>query len=412
MHLSSHDSFHQLPPAIGSFNYLLQGGFSKFSGIYLNYSNDNIIMNNNFSKSDDGILLDSSNSNTVFNNTFSGYNLYSLGIGLKNSTNNLISDNTICNCPHGGIELGFASSNNIILNNTFKSCGLCVWRYEKNTVEGNTVNDKPLIYLENVSQIEINHAGQVILLNCEHIKVIGCNLSSASIGIDLLNSSNCVIENNICRDNFCGGIDLFDDSSNNIVLNNIIGNNFWGIFLTSYASNNKIVNNICENNYIGIDLVRGTNNNTIYLNNFISNGDNVRSYSSTNIWNSKEKITYIYRGNTYTSYLGNYWSDYTGTDANNNGIGDSPYSIDDRGGDIDQDYYPLMTWSDHYFNSLPHPLPLPPPTSTLTPAPRPTLTLTPRPTPTLAPRPTLRPTATLFEKIEGLIAAIRVGVGI
>ena len=322
-----------------------------------------------------------------------------------NSTNNLISDNTICNCPHGGIELGFASSNNIILNNTFKSCGLCVWGYEKNTVEGNTVNDKPLIYLENVSQIEIDNAGQIILINCELIKVIGCNLSSASIGVDLLNSSNCVIENNICRDNFCGGIDLHDYSSNNIVLNNIIENNFWGIFLTSYASNNKIVNNICENNYIGIHL-RDTNNNRIYLNN-LNNDCNVQSYNSCNIWNSKEKITYSYNGKSHTKYLGNYWSDYTGTDANKNGIGDSPYSIDDRGGDVDQDYYPLMTWSEHYFIYPPHPiptLPTPPPTSTLTPTPRPTLTL--------APRPTLRPTATLFEKIEGLIAAIRVGVGI
>ena len=35
MHLSSHDSFHPLPPVIGSFNYLLQGGFSKFSIIIM-----------------------------------------------------------------------------------------------------------------------------------------------------------------------------------------------------------------------------------------------------------------------------------------------------------------------------------------------------------------------------------------
>jgi hypothetical protein len=29
VHLSSHDSFHQRPPVIGSFNYLLQGRFFK-----------------------------------------------------------------------------------------------------------------------------------------------------------------------------------------------------------------------------------------------------------------------------------------------------------------------------------------------------------------------------------------------
>ncbi|MDD3792425.1 MAG: hypothetical protein PHY74_04775, partial [Candidatus Bathyarchaeota archaeon] len=35
---------------------------------------------------------------------------------------------------------------------------------------------------------------------------------------------------------------------------------------------------------------------------------------------------------------GNYWSDYTGTDDNTDGIGDTPYIIDA----LNQDRYPLM----------------------------------------------------------------------
>jgi PKD repeat protein len=98
----------------------------------------------------------------------------------------------------------------------------------------------------------------------------------------------------------------------------------------------------------------GTNSNIIYLNNFINNNDNVRSSYSTNIWiwNSTSPITYTYNGNTYTNYLGNYWDDYTGSDADGDGIGETPYNIDS-----DADKYPLM---EPFENYLQHPENLPP----------------------------------------------------
>jgi uncharacterized repeat protein (TIGR01451 family) len=58
---------------------------------------------------------------------------------------------------------------------------------------------------------------------------------------------------------------------------------------------------------------------------------------SSNIWNSPQPITYTYNGSEYVNYLGNYWSDYSGTDTNNDGIGDVSYSINSE-----NDYYPLM----------------------------------------------------------------------
>jgi hypothetical protein len=60
-----------------------------------------------------------------------------------------------------------------------------------------------------------------------------------------------------------------------------------------------------------------SSNNKIYLNNFLNNGNNVYSSDSTNIWNSTLPLQYLYNGNQYTNYLGNYWDDYTGEDANN-----------------------------------------------------------------------------------------------
>jgi parallel beta-helix repeat protein len=116
-----------------------------------------------------------------------------------------------------------------------------------------------------------------------------------------------------------------------------------GIYLY-HSDHCSISNNICSNNDgYGIYL-DDSENNRIYLNNFVNNGDNVHSYRSTNTWNSPETITYTYNGSTYAKYLGNYWSDYTGNDTNNDGIGDTPYSINSN-----NDIYPLIQPWENYF---------------------------------------------------------------
>jgi nitrous oxidase accessory protein NosD len=89
-----------------------------------------------------------------------------------------------------------------------------------------------------------------------------------------------------------------------------------------------------------------SSNNKIYFNNFINNTDNVDSYISTNIWHSPLEITYTYDGTTYKSYLGNYWDDYKGTDADGDGIGDTHYSIDSEKDESDE--YPLMKPFENY----------------------------------------------------------------
>jgi len=157
------------------------------------------------------------------------------------------------------------------------------------------------------------------------------------IGAYLSNISN----NNISDNDY--GIKFRYSSNNNTLSNNIVLNNGIGIYIES-SDNNTLTNNTVSNSGLGIRISSSTNN-TIYLNNFVNSIQNAFSLNSANTWNSTEKINYTYHNINYTNYMGNYWDDYTGSDTNNDGIGDTiSYNIDS-----DKDDYPLMERFENYF---------------------------------------------------------------
>ncbi|MCM1987633.1 NosD domain-containing protein [Methanococcoides seepicolus] len=90
-----------------------------------------------------------------------------------------------------------------------------------------------------------------------------------------------------------------------------------------------------ENDVIGVN--QPITNCQFYLNNFMDCVE-VRNWGTPN---TTSQVTYTYRGATYTGYLGNYYSDYTGTDSNGDGVGEDvfvPYIGNN-------DTFPLMgTW--------------------------------------------------------------------
>lgn len=170
-------------------------------------------------------------------------------------------------------------------------------------------------------------------------------------GLGLSNSTYNVFSRNKVWSDSLGysGIDLMWSTDNVFFRNEISG--FSSGFRFWFSSENLIIANTIADSFRSISL-GGSYNNKIYLNNFVENklwspyvwDDYVdRNYRdaypnmapATNLWDNGS--------------LGNYWENYNGTDANGDGIGDSPYILrsDPSHGILDliygQDNFPLMT---------------------------------------------------------------------
>jgi parallel beta-helix repeat protein len=144
----------------------------------------------------------------------------------------------------------------------------------------NTVNGKPLVYLEDAKSQAVVDAGQVVLVNCDDIQVQNLNLSYTTIGVELWNTNHTLVShNNLTRDSEYGVFLTHSCSYNTISENNItLGDmsiNQAGIMLEyscnyNTISDNKVTASIGVGS--GVGLVNSCGGNSISGNVFVGVG--------------------------------------------------------------------------------------------------------------------------------------------
>ena len=292
-------------------NFTIRDGTTGIRAV--NGRGGNVIEDCNLYSNDVGILFDS----TPFNNIIRcDITSTSQDIKLANSDYNYIRNCSIRGAD-SGIYLDRSSWNDIYY---------CSFRFNDNAVylynsDNNTIASCYMEMKQTISSWPPTPIVGIQMVDSDYNLISLCNIFNATdYAIQMSSSTN-----------------------NHIICCNIWENNA-GIYLVG-SSYNVIEENYFYNNTMpAITIDRSSRNNSVYCNDFITNGWGIKGEDVSQVYDDGENNIW-YKAMTDSLFVtatgeGNYWCDYDGRDANNDGVGDTPYNI--SGSAESQDIYPLM----------------------------------------------------------------------
>lgn|GEM_PF-4045197 len=175
-------------------------------------------------------------------------------------------------------------------------------------------------------------SGTGIDISADNVIIQGFRVANASKGIYIHDCSRAMITGSAIIDNNYG-IVLTGCVGCNIMNNTVTGNHNNGINIGDSSGNSVYMNKVSGDLY-GITLTGSSVSNVIYMNTLQGNtGANGLGNGQLNYWNSTVPITYGYGGKQFSSFLGNYWDNLAGTDANKDGIIDTSMILAVNNGD-------------------------------------------------------------------------------
>ena len=279
-------------------------GISVVALFDMNGKHNRIINNTIINSTGYGIQCQGSYTN-IINNTIKNTGYSGIDSRGGNCDHNIVINNTIKDSPHG---IRFTGTNITLSGNIMENSG--IYCHEDTSIQtadykidtSNLANGKPIYYYynkTNLKNINFTNAGQIFLNGCNNSLIEGYNFSNVPMGLII---------------SYCFNLSI---------LNNHFTNTGYSSVRMAYTTNSRIYNCSFLNNWQGIELFSSSQN-TFYCNNFTNSQLRHALNHYTNNWDNGS--------------IGNSWDDYTGLDLNNDGIGDSTYSI--LGGGTDR--YPIF----------------------------------------------------------------------